>query len=404
MRFYLTGHRTFGNRGCEAIVRSTVLLLRREFGDVTVLVPSDNITRDYSQWPQAATMGVCFVRAYFPWFTRYWVNLQRIPLSFFKQAIWPFPFPGWLKKQISSVDVVLSVGGDNYSLSYRLPSLLMGIDRLAINLGKPVYLWGASVGPFESEPQFLPVIRRHLAGFARIMVRESISRKYLLEVLSLDNVTQMADPAFTLRAEPIDCSLFWPREGNRGVIGLNVSSLLERYKSPKQDLIHQMALFVRDCVCTGGFSVILIPHVGSQDCSDKSSDWHYMRAILQRCEDLGSAVTMAPPSLNAAQLKYIISRVRFFIGARTHSTIAALSSGVPTVAIAYSTKAQGINEDTLGDKCTVLFTPDLSANSLWEKLNFLQANEILIKEKINLKLSKYVFLVQQHVGLLHRSS
>jgi len=34
-----------------------------------------------------------------------------------------------------------------------------------------------------------------------------------------------------------------------------------------------------------------------------------------------------------------------FAGSRTHSTIAALSSGVPTLSFAYSIKAQGINRD-----------------------------------------------------------
>ncbi|MFL2553974.1 MAG: hypothetical protein ACJ0S4_04690 [Candidatus Rariloculaceae bacterium] len=39
-RIYLTGHHTFGTRGCEAIVRSTVGLLREYLGNVEVLVPS----------------------------------------------------------------------------------------------------------------------------------------------------------------------------------------------------------------------------------------------------------------------------------------------------------------------------------------------------------------------------
>ena len=32
-RFYLTGQRSFGNRGCEAIVRGTTEILKRQFGD-----------------------------------------------------------------------------------------------------------------------------------------------------------------------------------------------------------------------------------------------------------------------------------------------------------------------------------------------------------------------------------
>ena len=49
--FYLSGHHNFNNRGCEAIVRSTVGLLRQEFGAVEVLVSSGDISRDTAQWP-----------------------------------------------------------------------------------------------------------------------------------------------------------------------------------------------------------------------------------------------------------------------------------------------------------------------------------------------------------------
>src|SRR3546814_9536127 len=94
--------------------------------------------------------------------------LQRIPLGLLKRSGWPFPFPRWLKEQIKSVDAVIAVGGDNYSLDYRLPSLTMGIDRLAMDLGRPVFLWGASVGPFEAEPHFVPAIRHHLMRMSGI--------------------------------------------------------------------------------------------------------------------------------------------------------------------------------------------------------------------------------------------
>src|SRR4051812_585579 len=65
-RFYLTGQRTFGNRGCEAIVRSTVGLLKARFGQVEVMVPSADIRLDSAQWPEAADSGVKFVEAYTP--------------------------------------------------------------------------------------------------------------------------------------------------------------------------------------------------------------------------------------------------------------------------------------------------------------------------------------------------
>ena len=52
-RFYLSGQRTFGDHGCEVIVRSTVQLLKEQLGDIKVLVPSDDVECDSAQWPEA---------------------------------------------------------------------------------------------------------------------------------------------------------------------------------------------------------------------------------------------------------------------------------------------------------------------------------------------------------------
>lgn len=48
------------------------------------------------------------------------------------------------------------------------------------------------------------------------------------------------------------------------------------------------------------------------------------------------------------ELKGYIARCRMFIGARTHATIAAYSSLVPTLAVGYSVKAKGIAKDLFG--------------------------------------------------------
>ena len=45
---------------------------------------------------------------------------------------------------------------------------------------------------------------------------------------------------------------------------------------------------------------------------------------------------------SAPELKYLISKCDFFIGARMHACIAALSQSVPAVGIAYSQKFKGV--------------------------------------------------------------
>lgn len=389
IRVYLTGQRTFGNRGCEAIVRSTVAALKNAFGDLAVLVPSNDIQRDSRQWPEAAEWGVKFVPAYMPPHTRHWVHAQRLPILWLKRAGWPFPFPRWFRQQIASVDAVLSVGGDNYSLDYRLPSLLQGMDALAMDMGKPVILWGASVGPFEREPHFVPAIREHLARMDRIMVRESVSHKYLTDTLGLSNVTRIVDPAFTLIPQEVDCTSFWPQDDGDGVVGLNVSPLIERYKRAGQNLVDEVVAFIHAAVWNSGYGILLIPHVVPLDGTDKNNDVTYMLQILERTGDLGPRVKIASSDLNAAELKYVISQLRFFVGTRTHATIAALSSHVPTISIAYSIKARGINRDLFGNEDVVLATPSLSAGALARSLDYLNKHEGDIKQTLANRMLDY---------------
>lgn len=384
-RIYLTGQRSFGNRGCEAIVRSTVIMLNQIFGKIEVLVPSDDIARDQQQWPESADYGVCFVHAYMPAHMRFWAHFQRLPFKWLKQAGWPFPFPKTVREDIRSVDAVLAVGGDNYSLDYRLPSLLMGLDSLAMELGKPVFLWGASVGPFEAEPDFVPTVRDHLKKMTTIFARESITYSYLTQTLGLTNVLQMADPAFTLAKESVEVNSFWPKHGSNGVLGLNISPLIERYKFSGQDLRAETIQFIHDAV-EKGFGVLLVSHVVPLDGTEKNNDASYMAAMLSELSALGDAVTIMPSGFNASQIKYVISLLRFFIGARTHATIAALSNSIPTLSIAYSVKAKGINRDLLGDMPVVLPTPELTADTLMAGLDYLIANEVEIKAQLEKQL------------------
>jgi len=106
--------------------------------------------------------------------------------------------------------------------------------------------------------------------------------------------------------------------------------------------------------------------------------------------DIKGEINLIPPEYNAAETKWIISHLSLLAGARTHATIAALSSCIPTLSFAYSIKAQGINRDIFGhekyclgpDQITpeivttriqsMLETKDQIKNELREKIPFIQ--------------------------------
>lgn len=88
--------------------------------------------------------------------------------------------------------------------------------------------------------------------------------------------------------------------------------------------------------------IALIPHVVWQEGDDRIP----LRLLYDKYKKSGRI--MFVEDHNCMELKGIIAQCRFFIGARTHATIAAYSSGIPTLVVGYSVKARGIAKDLFG--------------------------------------------------------
>lgn len=380
-RFYLSGQNNFGNRGCEALVRSTLELLKAEFGEVEVLVPSFHSDLDKKQWPDAESAGCRFVRAMpYPLELKLWGRVRRL-LPFIKHMYLPnYTLPSDIEKDIASCDALLLIGGDNLTLDYGIESLIWHIRfaQHAQRIGKKMMVWGASIGPFTSEP----VIEKFVANFLKladfVTVRETISQQYLDDIGVNHNVSLAADGAFVMTPEPVNTMNFWPKKVEHEVLGFNISPLIQKFRpagEPHQVLQLEVAEFLKETVKNTTLSILLIPHVDPLDGTSENSDSHYMREILNVTGDLDGRISLAPSTLNAAQLKYVLSQCTYFIGARTHATIGALSCLVPTVSIAYSIKAKGLNRDLFRNENLVLETPSVNKVTLHQYLKKLIENK-----------------------------
>jgi polysaccharide pyruvyl transferase WcaK-like protein len=78
--------------------------------------------------------------------------------------------------------------------------------------------------------------------------------------------------------------------------------------------------------------------------------------------------------------------MNLFIGARTHATIAALSSGVPTLSLSYSNKSKGINRDIFGNELYLLDGTNISPQSISKKIDYMLGNLKTIKNDLCLKI------------------
>ena len=89
-------------------------------------------------------------------------------------------------------------------------------------------------------------------------------------------------------------------------------------------------------------NVALIPHVVWKNNDDRK----ILKELYEIHKYTGRVVLLN--DMPAEKLKGYISKCSFFVGARTHSTIAAYSSNIPTLVIGYSVKSKGIAKDLFG--------------------------------------------------------
>lgn len=385
IKYYLAGQTNFGNRGCEALVRSTEKIIHADNKNSLLFCPLSNIN-DAKQWPEANYSGVEFVPSpIFPRKLVWWGRLNKyLPLE--RIGMPDYDLDKETYRQIDTSDVVIMTGGDNITLDYGTLSLFRWcklIDK-AITMGKPAILWAASVGPFSGNPVIEQIMRKHLKRYSAITVRETHTLKYL-QSIGIDNADLVSDPAFLLEPSELDLEEYGIDDNfqmNKEILGFNVSPLIRRFRKDKNSadsLDKDVREFIREVVNEYNLNIVLIPHVHSLDGSVHNSDWLYMKALISTIDNLKGKVVLIPPHLNACQLKYIIGKCKYFIGARTHATIAALSQSIPTVSIAYSMKAKGINEDIFGNEQYVLDT------SIVDKENLIIYLKKLIKDQKDIK-------------------
>jgi colanic acid/amylovoran biosynthesis protein len=380
--FLLLGNGPYLNRGCEAIVRGTAAILRKEFGnDIHITVGTfcnwNELTR---QAAEESDTNISHIALRPEKFDKAWW-FQKVNQNFHTKLPNIYPV---MDKSLKTADAALEIGGDNYSLYYSNPIKYLDLDRYIQRENVPVVLWGASVGPFEDDLKIKAKMLPHLQSLAGILVRESLSYDYLTHNLILNNLYQVADPAFVMEATPPDLTKLGFEIPNDAV-GLNFSQLMAKYVTGDNKTWFQRCLEIITAIYNQTKSpIILIPHVISMH--TQVCDYFFLNQLSKEANEKGVPVFCTGNNLSAAETKWIISKCAIFAGARTHSTIAGISSGVPTLSFAYSIKALGLNKtifDSL-DYCLKAkeLTPEIVANRIVDMLSNAPAIRKQLQQKI----------------------
>ena len=330
-------HAGSGNHGCEAIVNSVCHMIRED----TVLV-SYRGEEDEAY----SLRGLCEIlkeRSFSknkPAHVIYYVYRR---LTGDKESFIRYRYHKVFQKK--AAPLAISIGGDNYCYENMLSDLRL--TNAAFNRrGTKTVLLGCSIEPEILKRQ---EIIEDLSEYHTIIAREPLTYR-ALETAFLEfhkkykekripEIYCYPDPAFTLGKTDLPLPEgFTP--GN--TVGINVSPLIQSNESCSGITIENYQNMIEFIIEHSNMQIALIPHVVWNNNDDRVP----LHKLYERYEQTGRVVEIGDGTCE--ELKGYISRCRFFIGARTHATIAAYSSCVPTLVVGYSVKARGIALDLFG--------------------------------------------------------
>jgi colanic acid/amylovoran biosynthesis protein len=206
----------------------------------------------------------------------------------------------------------------------------------AHHIGKPVYLYAQSIGPFRSCFQEM-IVRRALRKLQLVIVREEISLKLVSSWNLQCPVRMAADAAFLLpQPKPSDLTVRFPPHSC--CVGITVRKWSRAAKA-QEHFERAMVQFLDWITTSGETIVVLVPQVTVAAWDD--DDRNVMRRLYAQSH-MKNRVILVEDELSPLHVKALCGAMDFFVGTRMHSNIFALSMGVPTLAIGYQPKSAGI--------------------------------------------------------------
>ena len=371
MKILLAGQRTLNNKGCEALVVSTITRLRSFNPNVAFVLPSENFESDNMILEKYGLTGITLIKA--PEITleiRLWNKITNhisiLPLIWFPSRL---RFSKDAFDVIRTCDLALHIGGDNFSFDYSYAGLVSNtalIDELT-RLNITQRIWCATIGPFSKNRFIEQRVMKKFNRLSEITVREPETKEYL-ELFKVKS-RLVCDPAFSLQVESqfdVNCN-----GDKQKYIVINLSPYV--YKDADQITVKiAFQEFVSKRI-SEGYDIVLLSHVNTKS----SSDTFVLNEILEKFLS-HPQVTFAPENLTSSGFKSVVNRACCVVAVRTHVTIAGFSTCTPTLSIGYSAKAFRLNEFIFGGVNYVIPSREVSQIRLESVFqNLLQENEAI---------------------------
>lgn len=380
-RLLMYMHAGSGNHGCEAIVNSVCHMVKEK---VTLLSYYGEEDEKYS------LRDLCDIvseRRFEEHKLAHVLYYGYRKLSGDQESFIRYRYGDIMKGK--TAPLAISIGGDNYCYDNMLSDLRLA--NSAFNRkGVRTVLLGCSIEPelLKREDIVADLMRYHT-----IIARESITYEALKDMVKeqdgriegrkrMPQILCYPDPAFTLQKRELPLPEGFA-EGN--TVGINVSPMIQDNEKESGITMECYEALIQYIIENTGFQIALIPHVVWA----RNDDRKPIHTLFEKFKDTGRVVEIGDGTCE--ELKGYISRCRLFVGARTHATIAAYSSCVPTLVVGYSVKARGIARDLFGqEEHYVLPVQSLrNRDDLVKEFQWLLSQEKEIREKLEKKMPDY---------------
>ena len=361
-KFLLYGHGGSYNHGAEAIIRSTIEIIKKK-------PPYSYIILSTHFKEQDIEFGIdvdeyCERDMYYVVLDKSSQEKGKYDKDIYKSTI----------DKIDKNTVCLSVGGDNYCYdNWRKWKV---IHERAIEAGAKSILWSCSIEPSMMDNEMIDTLRTHHA----ITARESITYNSL-KAHGLNNVVPCSDVAFALN------SMQTALPNNfieHNTVGINLSPLVVRREKKQGIILENVTTLIEYIIENTDMNVALIPHV----VMSMDNDYTLLNKVYGKFSS--NRICLISDKLSASQYKYVISKCRLGVFSRTHATIAAYSSGIPCIAIGYSVKAAGIGHDLGVGDYVIGLDKFVNGFSLCTMFRSLIKDEKILSDKLEKNIETYV--------------
>ena len=268
-------------------------------------------------------------------------DIEYVPLD--ARAMLP---GGAFNRAIGQCDLVVDIGGgDSWTDIYsnKRFAFLWWSKVRSVQLGIPLIMAPQTIGPF-SKPLHSWLAARIMERAALVVARDPDSLRAAEQMAPRANLFEAVDVAFAMPHTP------WPRHGTKPTIGINVSGLLfNRGYDGKSSFGMEIdyAAYTRSLLAQllsrQDLRVELICHVNS-DVMPVDDDGRVAEALQREFPDIAAVRKFASP----VEAKSCIASLDFLVAGRMHACIAAYSTGVAVLPVAYSRKFSGLFAGVLG--------------------------------------------------------